>query len=161
MNSNILFPNEIVISTTHFTIAQDWEVPIVGFFIISSHRKQVRTLSEFNDLEAQEFIFLLRKLRKGMSDILKIQDVYLFQNEDTQHGFHFWMFPRHRWMEPLGRKIESIRTIMNYATKVQTLGPIIEHACHERKSEEFCKEVRGAVRLMKEYMEENWKKIER
>ena len=50
-----------------------------------------------------------------MKDVLGIKDVYLFQNEDTEHDFHLWMFPRQNWMEKFGRKIESVRPIMNYA----------------------------------------------
>ena len=50
-----------------------------------------------------------------MRDVLKIEEVYFFQNEDTEHGFHLWIFPRHKWMEKFGRKIQSVRPIMNYA----------------------------------------------
>ncbi len=52
-----------------------------------------------------------------MRDVLKIEDVYLFENEDTMHNFHFWVFPRYMWMEKFGRGIESVRPIMEYAKK--------------------------------------------
>ena len=146
-----LFPSEIVFETKLFRIAQDWEIPIAGFFILSSIRK-IRSLSEFTDAESLEFISLLRKLRLGMHEELKIKDVYLFQNEDTKHGFHFWIFPRHNRMEPLGRKIQSVRTIMDYATKVQTIGPAITHAKEHRNTKEFCDQVRLYVRIMRDYM---------
>ena len=89
-----LFPDDIVILTELFNVGQDWEVPIPGFFIIAPLRK-VRSISEFTDEEATEFTNILRKLRKGMRDVLKIEDVYLFENEDTMHNFHFWVFPRY------------------------------------------------------------------
>jgi len=50
-----------------------------------------------------------------MKEVLKIKDVYFFQNEDSEHGFHLWLFPRLDWMEKFGRKIESVRPIMEYA----------------------------------------------
>ena len=109
-----LFLNEVVIETAYFTVGQDWEVPIPGFLIVAARRK-LRSISEFTDEEVREFGFLLRKLRQGMRDVLGISDVYLFQNEDTEHNFHFWIFPRHPWMEQFGRKIESVRPIMKYA----------------------------------------------
>ncbi|MDP2587086.1 MAG: hypothetical protein Q8P32_04970 [Candidatus Komeilibacteria bacterium] len=50
-----------------------------------------------------------------MKEVLKVKDVYFFQNEDSEHGFHLWLFPRLDWMEKFGRKIESVRPIMEYA----------------------------------------------
>jgi len=52
-----------------------------------------------------------------MNDVLWIEDVYFFQNEDTEHSFHLWIFPRHKWMEKFWRKIESVRPIMKFAQK--------------------------------------------
>ncbi len=109
-----LFPDEKIISTKYFEVHQDWEVPIAGFFIISP-KKLIRTIDEFTDDEAVEFVNLLRKARKGMKDALRIDDAYFFQNEDTKHNFHLWIFPRHGWMEQFGRKIESVKPIINYA----------------------------------------------
>lgn len=109
-----LFQDLIVHTTDHFTIAQDCEVPLPGFFIVAAKRK-LRSLAEFTDAETQEFVQLIRAVRNGMQDMLQINTVYFFQNEDTEHNFHFWIFPRHVWMESFGRKIESVKPIMNYA----------------------------------------------
>jgi len=114
VSNKILFPKEEIITTKLFNVAQDWEVPIAGFFIVAPLRK-IKSISEFTDEEAIEFINLIKKVRKGMRQVLKIEEVYLFQNEDTEHGFHFWIFPRFDWMEKFGRKIQSVRPIINYA----------------------------------------------
>jgi diadenosine tetraphosphate (Ap4A) HIT family hydrolase len=114
MDDTILFPNENIITTKLWSVHQDWEVPIPGFFIIAPLRK-IRSLSEFTDWEMIEFISIMRTVRRGMQSVLNIEDVYFFQNEDTSHWFHFWIFPRHSWMEQFGRKIESVRWIMNFA----------------------------------------------
>ena len=108
------FQDEEVFRSKYFTVSQDWETPIPGFFIISSNRK-VRSIAELDTEEASELIKITIQIRKGMKDILGIENVYLFQNEDTEHNFHVWMFPRHPWMEKFGRKIESVRPIMLYA----------------------------------------------
>lgn len=118
--ASALFPDSIIASTANFQVAQDWEVPIVGFFIVSSIEAR-RSIIEFSDDEIFELINLQRAVRRGMQEVLGISDVYFFQNEDSAHGFHIWMFPRHGWMdEKFGRKIESVRTIMDYAVKTMS-----------------------------------------
>ena len=110
-----LFPNSIVYKSKLWDVHQDWEVPIAGFFIMAPTRKGVRTFTDLTDSEALEFMQVLRQVRKGMTEVLGIKDVYFFQNEDTTHGFHFWIFPRHNWMKKFGIKIQSVRPIIEYA----------------------------------------------
>ena len=74
-----------------------------------------------------------------MREILRIKEVYLFENEDTSHNFHVWIFPRHSWMEKHGRKIESVRTIMNYTKE-------------NMNNKEVFKEIKNAIRKIKKYM---------
>lgn len=134
----ILFPTQKVEQTEHFTVAQDWEVPIPAFFIVSSRRK-VNSIAEFNDEEVVELARLIKKVREAMRDALGIQVVYLFQNEDTVHGFHIWMFPRYEWMAKFGSKIQSVRPIMEYAIETMNTKPIRT-------------EVHEAVEKMKRYL---------
>ncbi len=138
MKNKILFPNDSVISTRNFEVSQDWEVPILGFFILSPKRK-MRSISEFNDDEAIEFIMLLREVRKRMKDVLGIEDVYFFQNEDTEHNFHVWIFPRHKWMERFGRGISSVKPIMDYAKENMATDKVI-------------KEIKKSVKEVKKFM---------
>ena len=133
-----LFPDEKIITTKYFSVHQDWLVPISGFFIIAPLRK-LKSISEFSDEEASEFINLIRKVRKGMKDVLNIKEVYFFQNEDSSYGFHFWIFPRHDWMEKFGKRIQSVR-------------PIMEYAQENMLSDDVFKEVKEYVKKMKEYM---------
>jgi diadenosine tetraphosphate (Ap4A) HIT family hydrolase len=104
-----------LLETENFTVGQDWEVPILGFLILATKNTKYKRVTEFDKGMQHEFIELLVKIRKLMEIVLKIEDVYFFQNEDTEHGFHVWIFPRHSWMERFGRKIESVRPIMNFA----------------------------------------------
>jgi len=138
MKDKILFPNENIITTRLFNVSQDWEVPIPGFFIITPLRK-LKSIDEFTDEEATELVNLIRKVRKGMRDILKINEVYLFQNEDTDHNFHVWIFPRHKWMEKFGRKIQSVRPIINYSKE-------------NMLNEDVFKKVKESVKKIKEFM---------
>ena len=138
MQKKILFPNENIITTKLFTVNQDWEVPIPGFFIVAPLRK-IKSIDEFTDAEAIEFIKIVKEIRKGMREILKIEEVYLFQNEDSKHGFHLWMFPRYKWMEKFGTKIQSVRPIMIYAKE-------------NMLSENIFREVKEYVEKMKKFM---------
>lgn len=135
---HVLFPDDNVIITELFNIHQDWEVPIPWFFILAPTRK-LKSIDEFTDPEAIEFIMLIRKLRKWMRDVLRVNDVYFFQNEDTDHWFHLWIFPRHQWMEEFGRKIQSVRPIMNYAKE-------------QMVNDKIFLEVKESAKKMSEYM---------
>ncbi len=134
-----LFPNDKVIITEYFDIHQDWNIPIPGLFIIASTKGRV-SLDEFSAEEADEFFHLVRKLRKGMKDVLGITTVCFWQDEGTHHHlFHVWVFPRYPWMEKFGQKIESIR-------------PIINHAKEHMVNEKVFKEVKDMVTKMNDYM---------
>jgi len=133
----ILFKDEIIIKTDNFTVAQDREVPIAGFFILSPNR-HVDAIDEFTEEEMIEFVHLLAKVRTWMREALDIQDVYLFQNEDTSHNFHLRIFPRHERMEKLWRKIQSVRPIMDRAT---------EHM----SDQEHCNHVKECAKRMRTY----------
>lgn len=141
--SKLLFPNEVILETELFRVAQDWEVPIPGFFIVSAKRG-IRSIIDLTDKEAEEFIKVVRHVRQAMKDTLNIKEVYLFQNEDSKHGFHLWMFPRHDWMETFGRKIESVKTIMAYAEE-------------NMNNENAINEVKKAVKKMREHEQRDHK----
>ena len=139
MKEKFIFQDDEILKTELFNIGQDWELPIPSFFILAPNRK-IKSIAEFTSEESTEFMDLLIKLRKGMRDVLNIDDVYLFQNEDTEHGLHLWVFPRLDWMEQFGRKIQSVRPIMNYAKE-------------NMMQEVVIKEVKESVAKMKEYFE--------
>lgn len=103
------------VTTRHFDAHQDIEIPIPGFVILAS-RRHILSVEEFTDEERKDFIDTLCRVRKAMRQALGIQTVYLIQEEDTSDHFHLWIFPRYEWMtEKFGRKIQSVRPIMEYA----------------------------------------------
>lgn len=100
-----------------FEAHQDYEIPIPGFIILAS-KKHLQSVDELKPAEQEDFIKFLCKLRKGLRKALNVSVIYLIQEEDTSHHFHVWMFPRYPWMEKkFGRKIQSVRPIMEYARK--------------------------------------------
>jgi diadenosine tetraphosphate (Ap4A) HIT family hydrolase len=121
-----LFPNETILVTKFFDVHQDWFIPIPAFFIIASRDNNKRSIEKFTEEEAKELGEVIRHVRIGMSKVLDVENVYLFQNEDSEYGFHIWIFPRYSWMDKFGRKIESVRPIMNYAKKYMATNENIE-----------------------------------
>ncbi|MFA4960925.1 MAG: diadenosine tetraphosphate hydrolase [Candidatus Pacearchaeota archaeon] len=137
-----LFPNEEIIDTKFFNAHQDWETPISGFFIIASKRN-IRSVCEFSEEELKEFIELVYRIRVGMKELLGIKRIFLFQNEDSKHYFHFWLFPQYSWMKKFGEGSRSIIPIKKYAEK---------HLATEKNM----LKIKTLVQEMKKYLEENY-----
>ena len=127
-----------IAETKFFTASQDYEIPIAGFVILAAKR-HLQSLDEFTAEERFDFIEFLTRLRMMMRQVLDTQTVYLIQEEDTSHHFHVWIFPRYAWMaEKFGRKIESVR-------------PIMEYARENLKTKENLKKVDEAIAKMRNY----------
>lgn len=106
-----------VIETDFFHAHQDHEVPLSGFVILSSKR-HIKSVDEFTDEEASDFIDLVRKIRSAQREVLGIDTVYFVQEEDTRDHFHLWFLPRYEWMndaEKFGQKVSSARPVLAYA----------------------------------------------
>ena len=127
-----------IVKSEYFDAHQDYEIPIPGFVIISS-RRHIQSIDEFTDDEQQDFIRFLCRLRSAQRQFLGIEVIYLVQEEDTSHHFHVWMFPRYDWMEEkFGRKIQSVR-------------PIMEYARENMKTEANIQEVEAATQKLKQF----------
>lgn len=117
LTSGLVEPDGGVIGeTAYFHAHQDVAYPIKGLVIVASKR-HVISLDELTEVERQDYISFLAKIRKAQRAALGIRHVYYFYNEDTTHHFHTWMVPRYGWMEPFGRSIESVRPVLLHARK--------------------------------------------
>ena len=101
----------------HFYIQQDYEIAILGFFVIASKR-HIIGFADFTDAEKKEFIDILCKLRKIMRDKLNIKYVTSFvresiiENKKSASHFHFALLPEYKWMSNL-----SFEEIFEHAKK--------------------------------------------
>lgn len=123
-----------IVETKYFHAHQDVAYPIQGLVILASKR-HIMCFDELTEEEKIDYINLLTKIRKAQRQILGIEFVYYFYNEDTTHHFHTWMVPRYEWMYELGRSIESVR-------------PVLLHARKEMNDEENREEVMKAIQLL-------------
>jgi len=106
-----------IVKSKYFDAHQDYEIPIPGTIIITS-RRHIQSVDEFTKEEQLDFIDFLCQVRSALRKILNIDVVYMYQREDTSHHYHLCILPRYDWMtEKFGRKIGSVRSIVNYARK--------------------------------------------
>lgn len=128
----------VVIETDYFHAHQDVAYPIKGLVILASKR-HIHCFDELNEDEKLDYINLLTTIRKAQREVLDIEYVYYFYNEDTTHHFHTWMVPRYEWMHAFGRSVESLR-------------PVLLHARNQLNHEENEKEVREGIMFLREYI---------
>ncbi len=99
----------------NFTVSQDWELPIEGFFVVAPKR-HVEKLSELSRDERIELFDIVDKTIKILRDN-KICDRFdiIFEEKENRH-FHVWIMPRHEWMNDLvDNIIDEIGIILSYA----------------------------------------------
>ncbi|WP_044338605.1 HIT family protein [Rossellomorea aquimaris] len=121
----------VVMETEYFHAHQDVAYPIRGLVILASKR-HITCFDELSEAEKLDYIHVLTRIRKAQREILGIEYVYYFYNEDTTHHFHTWMVPRYDWMYKFGRSVESVR-------------PVLLHARNKMNDEENLKEVVEAI----------------
>ena len=127
----ILFKNE------NFIIAQDFELPIDGFIIITS----IRHISKYNELTENEQINLAKIINKTLTILENnnIAEEYNIILEEKDCHFHVWLMPRHKWMiEKFGKVLNNIKIIQDYAkTNLRTKENIdkIKQTCELLKRE--------------------------
>nr|WP_247739166.1 diadenosine tetraphosphate hydrolase [Bacillus sp. 165] len=125
----------IIIETEYFHAHQDVAYPIEGLVILASKR-HIKSLDELIKEERAEYIEVLTSIKKAQREILGIEYVYYFYNEDTSHHFHTWMVPRYEWMYKFGRSVESVR-------------PVLLHARHKENTEENRKKVMETIHKLR------------
>jgi diadenosine tetraphosphate (Ap4A) HIT family hydrolase len=141
LTSGLVMPDGgVIIETEHFHAHQDVAYPIEGLVILASKR-HMKCLDELTEEERLDYINILTKIRKAQREILGIEYVYYFYNEDTTHHFHTWLVPRYEWMNEFGRSVESLR-------------PVLLHARNHRNTEENHQKVLFAIEALRKGLNE-------
>lgn len=114
VNGNLKPFGGILFKNKNFTVAQDFELPIDGFIIITS----VRHISKYTELTEEEQLDLTKIINNTLR-ILEgnnIAEGYNIILEEKDCHFHVWLMPRHKWMiEKFGKVLKEIRSIQKYA----------------------------------------------
>ncbi|PAE36310.1 HIT family protein [Bacillus sp. 7884-1] len=115
LTSGLIEPDGgVIIETKYFHAHQDVAYPIEGLVILASKR-HIKCLDELTEDERLDYINIITLIRKAQREVLGIEYVYYFYNEDTTHHFHTWMVPRYDWMNEFGRSVESVRPVLLHA----------------------------------------------
>lgn len=87
--------------------------------IILASKRHITCFDELTEEEKIDYINLLTKIRQAQRNVLNIEYVNYFYNEDTTHHFHTWMVPRYDWMYQFGRSVESVRPILLHSSTLE------------------------------------------
>lgn len=136
LTSGLIEPDGgVVFETKYFHAHQDVAYPVKGLIILASKR-HIKSFDELTEEEKLDYIQTLTRIRQAQREVLNIEYVYYFYNEDTTHHFHTWMVPRYEWMYEFGRSVESVR-------------PTLLHARNFMNDTENIEEVMTAIDLLK------------
>ncbi len=105
--------------------------------VIVASKRHFVALDEAAPEEIADLLPFARRIRAALRDVLEVEHVYYFYNEDTSHHFHLWMVPRYEWMDRFGRSIESVR-------------PALRHCAESMRSDEELAAVLDATRRLRE-----------
>lgn len=114
-NHEFSLPCGMAYENDRFTLAQDWELPIQGFFVVSPKR----CISKFEELQVEERVEIFEIVDKTIK-VLRENNIcdrfnVVFEEKKNRH-FHIWIMPRHDWMRELvGDIIDNIGQIFEYA----------------------------------------------
>ena len=136
-NHDFKLPCGMAYENEKFTLSQDWELPIEGFFIVSP-KQHIEKLSELTDDERNEMFDIVNKTIK----ILREENVcdgfeIIFEEREKKH-LHVWIMPRHKWMRDLFDDI------------VDNIGTTFEYAKNNYKSEDVYENINRITKIVRD-----------
>ncbi len=135
----------ILFQSEHFVIAQDFELPIEGFFIITSKR-HIKKFVELSTDEQMELMQIINKSLKILEENEVAEEYNIILEEKESVHFHVWLMPRHKWMiEKFGKVLKNIKPIQDYA--IQNM-----------KTEENFDRIKSICNLLKRELNKEWQK---
>lgn len=115
VNHKFSLPAGTAFENDMFTLSQDWELPICGFYVVTP-KKHMENLCEFTDDERNAMFKLVNETIKILKNagVCKFYNI-IFEEKPTSH-LHVWIMPRHGWMKELfGNPTKQIRKVFDYA----------------------------------------------
>ncbi len=136
-NHEFELPCGMAYENDNFTLSQDWELPIEGFFVVAPKRH----VEKFEELSREERIELFDIVDKTVKILRenKICDRFdiIFEEKENRH-FHVWIMPRHKWMEEL---VDDI---------IDEVGVILSFAKNNFRNDDVYKRIKDIVLIVKE-----------
>lgn len=118
-----------------FILAQDWELPIPGFLIISP-KKHAEKLEELSLDEKNEMFKIADKTISILRNNNICERFNLILEEKNGKHIHLWVMPRHDWMTKLCDGI------------INDIGIIKDYAINNLKNEDIYKMINNITMLL-------------
>ena len=84
---------EVIWKNRNFSIRQDAECPVPGFYIVSA-RQHIHTIADLSVQQATELGLIIHQLRKCMAEHLNIKRVHMILEEKwVEPHMHVWLLP--------------------------------------------------------------------
>jgi len=110
-----VLPTGIAYEDDLFTLSQDWELPIQGFFVVSPKR-HVENFQELTDEERVKIFEIVNYTINVLKENKVCEKFNVIFEEKPNRHFHIWIMPRHEWMKNLvGNITEHIGKVFDYA----------------------------------------------
>ena len=101
--------------TESFIVAQDCELPINGFMIVSTKR-HITKMTELSEKEQIDLIKIINKVLTILRDNHVAEEYNIVLEEKSSSHFHVWLMPRHKWMlEKFGKVMKNLKPIFDYS----------------------------------------------
>ena len=92
---------EVIWQNCNFSIRQDAECPVPGFYIVSA-RQHIHTMVDLSVQQATELGLIIHQLRSCMSEHLNIKRVHMILEEKwVEPHMHVWLLPL--WQDVMQR----------------------------------------------------------
>ena len=132
-------PCGMIYENNNFTLSQDRELPIVGFFVISP-KKHIENLNELSTQERNEMFWIINNVIK-ISKENNICDNYnvVFEEKEKRH-FHVWIMPRHERMYKICKSITC------------NMGTIFDHAKNNFRDENTYNKIDKSVEIIRKQL---------
>lgn len=108
-------PCGIAYENGRFTLAQDWELPIDGFMIVSPKR-HIEKLSELSRDERIEMFDIVDRTIKILRENGVCENFDVIFEERADRHLHVWIMPRHEWMMEICEDIiDNVGVVCEFA----------------------------------------------
>jgi len=109
-------PCGIAYQNERFTVSQDWELPIEGFYVICPVARHVEHFVELTNKEREEMFMLANEVMQILKDNNVCDSFNIAMQEKAGVHLHVWVYPQHNWIqEQFGDSMAHIIDVFNYA----------------------------------------------
>ena len=107
----------MIYENDNFTVSQDRELPIIGFFVVSP-KKHIETINQLSTEERNEMMSIINNIIKISKENNICNEFNVIFYEKQKIHFHVRIMPRHEWMYKICNDLTyNMGTIFNYAKK--------------------------------------------